>query len=76
MGRKAGIITWFSRLKGVGFVRASDAKQDQEIFIHYSAFEHPDAALWVDEGDAVLFDVVETYVGPEAACVTLRETVS
>ncbi len=61
--RKAGIVKWFSRVKGYGFIMPDDGSQ--EVFVHYSAISG-DGYRNLYEGDRVSFDEVDVGRGPQA----------
>ncbi|MCP4424754.1 MAG: cold shock domain-containing protein [Chloroflexi bacterium] len=63
MRRKTGIVKWFSRLKGYGFINPDDG--EQEVFVHYSAIEG-EGYRNLFEGDKVEFDLVDVGKGPQA----------
>lgn len=63
MGRKRGIVKWFNRLKGFGFIEPSDG--GSEVFVHYSAVEG-DGYRHLREGDKVDYDEVDFGKGPQA----------
>lgn len=63
MDRQRGIVKWFSRLKGYGFIEPSDGSQ--EVFVHYSAIDS-DGYRNLYEGDSVEFDTVDAGKGPQA----------
>lgn len=48
-----GIIKWFNRLKGYGFIAPDDGGDD--VFVHYSAIEGENGYRTLREGDAVRF---------------------
>lgn len=56
-----GIVKWFSRLKGFGFIEPDDENED-DIFVHYSAIQDEPSAV-LCEGDRVRYDVVEGSSG-------------
>ena len=67
MFRMSGIVKWFSRLKGYGFINPDDG--GQEVFVHYSAITG-DGYRNLYEGDKVEYDVVDKGRGPQAQNVT------
>jgi CspA family cold shock protein len=61
-----GVVKWFSRVKGYGFIKPDDG--GQEIFVHYNAIEGDGYRnLW--EGEQVEFEIVDEGKGPKAARV-------
>jgi CspA family cold shock protein len=61
-----GVVKWFSRVKGYGFIKPDDG--DVEVFVHYSAIEGDHYRnLW--EGEQVEFEIVDEGKGPKAANV-------
>ena len=69
--RLSGIVKWFSRLKGYGFINPDDG--GQEVFVHYSAIDG-DGYRNLYEGDRVEFDLVDHGRGPQAQNVTARHS--
>jgi CspA family cold shock protein len=67
MRRQSGIVKWFSRLKGYGFINPDEG--DNEVFVHYSAIEG-EGYRNLFEGDKVEFDLVDVGKGPQAQNVT------
>lgn len=63
MSRKRGIVKWFNRLKGFGFIRPEDGGAD--VFVHYSAIEG-EGYNNLTAGDPVSFDVIDSDKGPQA----------
>ena len=63
MDRRTGMVKWFSRLKGYGFINPDEG--EQEIFVHYSAIEG-EGYRNLYEGDRVEFDLVDQGKGPQA----------
>jgi CspA family cold shock protein len=63
MRRQTGIVKWFSRLKGYGFINPDGS--DKEVFVHYSAIEG-EGYRNLFEGDKVEFDLVDVGKGPQA----------
>lgn len=63
MGRKSGIVKWFSRLKGYGFINPDDG--EREVFVHYSAIEG-EGYRNLYEGDRVEYELIDRGKGPQA----------
>ena len=67
--RTTGIVKWFSRLKGYGFIQPDEG--EREVFVHYSAIDG-DGYRNLYEGDRVDFDLVDVGKGPQAKHVATR----
>jgi CspA family cold shock protein len=63
MMRNTGVVKWFSRMKGYGFILPDQG--EKEIFVHYSAIDG-DGYRNLLEGDRVEFDLVDRGKGPQA----------
>jgi CspA family cold shock protein len=71
MSKETGVVKWFSRLKGYGFINPDDG--GQEVFVHYSAIEG-DGYRNLYEGDRVEFEMIDRGKGPQAQKVITRHT--
>jgi len=60
-----GKVKWFNPRKGYGFIATDDGR---DVFVHYSSIT-AEGFKTLDEGDAVLFDVVEGEKGLRATNV-------
>lgn len=63
MFRESGIVKWFSRLKGYGFINPDEG--GQEVFVHYSSIRG-DGYRNLYEGDQVEYDRIDQGKGPQA----------
>ena len=71
MDKATGVVKWFSRLKGYGFINPDDG--GQEIFVHYSAIQG-EGYRNLFEGDRVEFSLVDNGKGPQAQAVNARRS--
>lgn len=71
MGKQTGVVKWFSRLKGYGFINPDDG--GQEVFVHYSAILG-EGYRNLYEGDRVEFELVDKGKGPQAQHVTSKRS--
>jgi CspA family cold shock protein len=69
--KKNGIVKWFSRLKGYGFIKPDES--EQEVFVHYSAIDG-EGYRNLYEGDRVEYDEVDLGKGPQARNVNTMHT--
>ena len=60
-----GKVKWFNPRKGYGFIATDDGR---DVFVHYSSI-NSEGFRTLDEGDAVLFDIIEGEKGPRATNV-------
>jgi CspA family cold shock protein len=72
MDKGSGIVKWFSRLKGYGFIKPDDGSQ--EVFVHYSAI-NGEGYRNLYEGDKVEFDLIDQGKGPQAKNVISRRII-
>ena len=71
ISRQTGVVKWFSRLKGYGFINPDALDPETEVFVHYSAIEG-EGYRNLYEGDKVEFDLVDRGRGPQAQNVVTR----
>lgn len=69
MSKKQGIVKWFSRLKGYGFIEPEEG--GSEVFVHYSAIQG-DGYRNLYEGDQVEYVEIDNGKGPQAQDVLTR----
>ena len=69
MSRSFGIVKWFNRLRGYGFIE--DELDGEEVFVHYSAIDG-DGYRNLYEGDSVHFERIDVGKGPQARKVRTR----
>ena len=62
-----GVVKWFNEAKGFGFITPDDGSKD--VFVHFSAIQSSGFKK-LDEGQKVLFEVVEGPKGLNAQNVT------
>lgn len=60
-----GTVKWFDSKKGYGFLK-TEGKED--IFVHYSGLN---MHKYLEEGQAVTFDVIDTKKGKQAVNITV-----
>ncbi len=63
MFRETGVVKWFSRLKGYGFINPDQG--GKEVFVHYSAIRG-DGYRNLFEGDKVEYELIDRGKGPQA----------
>lgn len=63
MARRRGVVKWFNRLKGFGFIEPEGGGTD--VFVHYSAI-NGEGYRNLYEGDVVHFDEIDVGKGPQA----------
>ena len=61
-----GRVKWFSNVKGYGFV---ERENGTDVFVHYTAIQS-EGYRKLEEGDEVMFDIIEGERGPLAQNVT------
>ena len=60
-----GVVKWFSDPKGYGFILRGE---DSDIFVHHTAIKM-EGFRTLKEGDAVMYDLMESPKGLQAANV-------
>ncbi|HCG98922.1 MAG: cold shock domain-containing protein [Actinobacteria bacterium] len=60
-----GTVKWFSAEKGYGFI---ELESGDDVFVHFSAIQE-EGFKTLNEGQAVMFEVVEGDRGPQASNV-------
>ena len=65
-----GKVKWFNRRKGYGFIETAEGR---DVFVHYSSIT-TEGFKALDEGDDVLFDVMEGEKGPRATNVVQKSS--
>ena len=63
MAQYSGKVVWFNNGKGFGFLGRPDGP---DVFVHYSAIQEQDFKE-LNEGDMVLFEIVEGPSGRQQA---------
>jgi CspA family cold shock protein len=71
MFRETGIVKWFSRLKGYGFINPDQG--EKEVFVHYSAIRG-DGYRNLLEGEKVEYELIDRGKGPQAQNVEPRNS--
>jgi len=64
-----GVVKWFSRSKGYGFI-SPDGEDQKDVFVHYSNILG-DGFRNLDAGEKVTFVIEDTPKGPQAVQVTV-----
>lgn len=64
--RTTGVVRWFDGSKGYGYI---DARDGEDVFVHYSALTGEDDLLLLIKGDRVEFFLETTIRGAEATDV-------
>lgn len=64
--RQEGVVKWFSDPKGYGFILRGE---DADIFVHHTAIKM-DGFRTLKEGDTVMYDLMDSPKGLQAANVT------
>ncbi len=58
-----GVVKWFNRSKGYGFIKPDDGSND--VFVHFSAIQ-AEGVKDLKEGEKVEFEIVTNQKGPNA----------
>ena len=65
-----GKVKWFNTSKGYGFITDSEGN---DVFVHYSGI-NKEGFKYLEDGQAVTFDVENVERGKQAVNVTVNET--
>jgi len=65
-GRFEGVVKWFSDPKGYGFIIR---EEETDVFVHHTAIQM-DGFRTLKEGQAVMYDLLQSPKGLQAANVT------
>ena len=68
--KKKGIVKWFNRLRGFGFIQPETGGDD--VFVHYSEIDG-EGYVNLYEGDPVNYEEVDFGKGPQARNVRSRK---
>ena len=69
-----GVVKWFNRNKGYGFITVNGESDENDVFVHFSAILDQDNDFKsLDEGDKVEFDITDGEKGPQAENVKITE---
>ncbi|MCX6638893.1 MAG: cold-shock protein [bacterium] len=60
-----GVVKWFNKNKGYGFISSEDEK---DVFVHFSSIRGKGYRV-LEEGDEVVFDLMPGPKGPQATNV-------
>ena len=60
--KQHGTVKWFSNLKGYGFIAREDLP---DVFVHHTAIQM-EGFKTLDQGEEVVFDLLEGSKGPQA----------
>jgi CspA family cold shock protein len=66
--RRAGLVKWFDKKKGFGFITEDGGRGKKDVFVHYSGIDgvgHKN----LEEGERVTFEVEDGQKGPQAVRV-------
>lgn len=63
-----GIVKWFSKQKGFGFITPDGQEDGKDVFVHFSAIEG-NGFKTLREGARVSFEIVEGDKGLQASNV-------
>ncbi|MPQ45272.1 cold-shock protein [Clostridium tarantellae] len=66
MSSRTGIIKWFDKEKGYGFISCDEG---DDVFVHHSQVKEKGNDKDLHEGESVTFDVSEGQKGPMAVNV-------
>ena len=58
-----GVVKWFNRSKGYGFITPDDGSKD--VFVHFSSI-NAEGVKDLKEGEKVEFEIITNQKGPNA----------
>ena len=61
-----GTVKWFNNSRGYGFLTMEDGT---DVFVHYSGINSTEDFKSLEEGQTVVFDVIDTEKGRQAVNV-------
>lgn len=70
MSGRTGIVKWYNREKGYGFISCDDGN---DVFAHHSQIKEKGPDKDLKEGETVYFDVAENEKGPMAINISKTE---
>lgn len=68
-----GVVKWFSKEKGFGFIQPEGGEGAKDIFVHYSDIQTDGFKTLID-GQHVEFEIQDGVKGPKAKNVKVAAT--
>lgn len=66
--KNVGVVKWFDAEKGFGYISVDGGK---DVYVHFSSIEANGGMQTLQEGDHVIFSLINGQKGPQAAHVQL-----